>query len=76
MDGLRDFYLVGHSLGAYLAACYALEYPSHIRKLMMISPVGMSRHLAEGEEKDWKQLLNIENEPPQLAEQLAKFVFR
>lgn len=32
--------LVGHSLGGYLAARYALRYPQHLSKLVMASPVG------------------------------------
>ncbi|CAJ0847203.1 12345_t:CDS:2, partial [Entrophospora sp. SA101] len=33
--------LLGHSLGGYLAAVYALKYPEHIERLIMVSPVGV-----------------------------------
>lgn len=32
--------LVGHSLGGYLAARYALRYPEHLSRLVLASPVG------------------------------------
>ena len=39
--GLEDFYLVGHSLGAYLSGIYASKYPTRIRKLILLSPIGI-----------------------------------
>ena len=39
--GLEKFVLAGHSLGGYLSACYALKYPQHVEKLVLISPVGV-----------------------------------
>lgn len=38
---LDRFTLMGHSLGGYLAAQYALKYPGHINKLILASPVGI-----------------------------------
>jgi cardiolipin-specific phospholipase len=40
--GQRDekVVLVGHSLGGYLAARYALRYPEHLSRLVLASPVG------------------------------------
>ncbi len=35
--------LLGHSLGGYLAAVYALKYPMHVEKLILVSPVGVPR---------------------------------
>jgi cardiolipin-specific phospholipase len=37
----KDVCLVGHSLGGYLTARYALKYPSRISKLVLASPVGI-----------------------------------
>ncbi|KAH3684775.1 hypothetical protein WICPIJ_004239 [Wickerhamomyces pijperi] len=38
---IDKFYLIGHSLGGYLSSLYALKYPEHVRKLVLISPVGV-----------------------------------
>ena len=35
------FTLLGHSLGGYMAVCYALKYPGHLNKLILASPVGV-----------------------------------
>jgi len=39
--GLEKFTLMGHSLGGYLAVCYALKYPGRLDKLILASPVGI-----------------------------------
>ncbi|KAF3942268.1 hypothetical protein ABW19_dt0203515 [Dactylella cylindrospora] len=39
--GLEKFTLMGHSLGGYLAVCYALRYPNRLEKLILASPVGI-----------------------------------
>ena len=33
--------LVGHSLGGYLSARYAIAYPDRVEKLVLLSPVGV-----------------------------------
>eukprot|EP00983_Pelagomonas_calceolata_P013496 431739-Pelagomonas_calceolata.AAC.2 len=35
--------LVGHSLGGYLSACYALKYPEHVEHLILVCPAGVVR---------------------------------
>lgn len=40
-DRLEHFVLVGHSMGGYLAALYALKYPERVSKLILASPVGI-----------------------------------
>jgi len=39
--------LVGHSLGGYLAAQYALRYGAHVKQLVLVSPVGVPERAAE-----------------------------
>lgn len=36
--------LVGHSLGGYLSAVYALKHPEIVEKLILVSPVGVPAH--------------------------------
>lgn len=38
---IEKFTLLGHSMGGYLAVCYALKYPGHLNKLILASPVGI-----------------------------------
>ena len=39
--GIDKMTLMGHSLGGYMAVCYALKYPGHLNKLILASPVGV-----------------------------------
>jgi pimeloyl-ACP methyl ester carboxylesterase len=45
---LRRVYLVGHSLGAWIAVSYALKYPQVVAGIVVISPEGFSLN-------NWKQ---------------------
>ena len=38
---LTDFYLAGHSFGGYLVGNYASMYSHHLRKVIMLSPIGV-----------------------------------
>mmetsp|Transcript_36441 Transcript_36441/g.35298 ORF Transcript_36441/g.35298 Transcript_36441/m.35298 type:complete len:296 (-) Transcript_36441:257-1144(-) len=42
MGNLTDFILAGHSFGAYLAGNYACRHPQHVKKLLMLSPIGVN----------------------------------
>ena len=41
MGNITGFYLSGHSFGAYIAGRYTIKYPSYIKKLLLISPIGV-----------------------------------
>ena len=42
MGDIKDFILAGHSFGGYVVGNYAFRYPQYIKKLLMLSPVGVS----------------------------------
>ncbi|KAL1918543.1 uncharacterized protein VTP21DRAFT_3203 [Calcarisporiella thermophila] len=42
--------LLGHSLGGYLSACYAIKYPDRVEKLILVSPAGIPENPTEPSE--------------------------
>lgn len=38
-------YLIGHSYGGYWSATYALKYKENLKNLILLSPVGVERHV-------------------------------
>lgn len=38
-------YLIGHSFGGYWSATYALKYKDNLKNLVLLSPVGVERHV-------------------------------
>lgn len=40
--GIEKMTLVGHSLGAYLVTAYALRFPRHVHRLVLLSPAGVN----------------------------------
>jgi cardiolipin-specific phospholipase len=51
MGDLKNFYLAGHSFGGYICGHYALRYPHHIKKLLMLSPAGVMTKPANFDEQ-------------------------
>lgn len=53
-NDIDRFILVGHSLGGYLSAAYALKYPGHVQHLLLVSPVGVPEY-SEDASSRWNQ---------------------
>jgi pimeloyl-ACP methyl ester carboxylesterase len=54
--GINDIYLVGHSMGGMLAIRYTLMYSRHVKKLVLIDPIGLedwSRKVPYHSVDDW-----------------------
>ena len=46
--GVARAVVVGHSMGGMLAARYALQYPQHTARLVLVNPIGLEDWRAEG----------------------------
>lgn len=58
---LHQVYLVGHSLGAWVAVSYALQYPEQVKRLVLLSPEGVQpREL----ERRWLKARVLVSSPP------------
>jgi pimeloyl-ACP methyl ester carboxylesterase len=53
---LEKVYLVGHSLGGWIAASYALKYPEQVNGLVLLSPEGVK---IAGQEKYWHKMQRL-----------------
>lgn len=58
---LEKVYLVGNSLGGWIAASYAVKYPEKIYGLILLSPEGVA---APGQEQYWEKRRRLFNCPP------------
>jgi pimeloyl-ACP methyl ester carboxylesterase len=65
---LTDFYLVGHSFGAYIAGHYCLKYHQYVKKLLLLSPVGIRVTQSSLDFKESHKLLEEEVKHPGLNE--------
>jgi pimeloyl-ACP methyl ester carboxylesterase len=45
--GLKEFILLGHSFGGYLATSYSLKYPDYVKSLILADPWGFPEHSDE-----------------------------
>lgn len=57
---LEKVYFAGHSLGAWIAASFALKYPEKVADLVLISPEGIQ---VEGQKKRWKRMRSLLGPP-------------
>ncbi|GAB1538301.1 hypothetical protein NUACC21_09590 [Scytonema sp. NUACC21] len=60
---LESVYLVGHSLGGWIAASYALKYPEQVYGLVLLSPEGIA---VAGQQKRLQNMQRIIKFPPAL----------
>ncbi|MGC9525320.1 MAG: alpha/beta hydrolase [Limnospira sp.] len=58
---LETVYLVGHSLGGWIAASYALKYPEKVKGLILLSPEGVN---VEGLPQRWRWMRWLSANPP------------
>ena len=38
---ITGFYLAGHSFGGYIVGNYAVQYHRHVKKIILMSPIGV-----------------------------------
>ncbi len=57
---LNKVYLVGHSLGGWIAASCALKYPEKVQGLILLSPEGVE---IEGLQKHWQKMQRLMQGP-------------
>ncbi|HLO85832.1 MAG TPA: alpha/beta hydrolase [Nostocaceae cyanobacterium] len=57
---LEQVYLVGHSLGGWIASSYALKYPEKVSGLILLAPEGVK---IEGQEEYWRKMKRLINCP-------------
>jgi pimeloyl-ACP methyl ester carboxylesterase len=58
---LEKVYLVGHSLGGWIAASYALKYPEKVDGLVLLAPEGVE---IAGQEQHCRKMRRLLNYPP------------
>lgn len=69
-----DFYLAAHSFGGYIAGNYALKHHQHIKKLILLSPVGIKPVFPDEPPLDpYKRFEGKVNGPPQFTKKLGKW---
>ena len=44
----KDFYIGGHSLGGFIVSHYILKYPIGIKKVLLLSPAGITDYHIKG----------------------------
>lgn len=61
MGNIENFVLAGHSFGGYISGLYAIRYPQYIKKLLLLSPLGITRT-----PPDFDLMREFEKFPPEM----------
>ncbi|KAJ1934403.1 hypothetical protein FBU59_005709 [Linderina macrospora] len=61
--GIEKMMLLGHSFGGYMSALYAMKYPEHVEKLVLVSPIGLPEPPADLAERLKNRDLRRPNKP-------------
>ena len=59
MSSLTFFVLAGHGMGGYIAGNYAMKYQKHVRKLLLLSPMGIRPSEPDSDTENASQLDDI-----------------
>ncbi|MEZ2228141.1 MULTISPECIES: alpha/beta hydrolase [unclassified Microcoleus] len=58
---LQEVYLIGHSLGGWVATSYALKYPDRVKGLVLLAPEGVNAGTRRGR---WQMARLLTGTPP------------
>ncbi|ORX91650.1 alpha/beta-hydrolase [Basidiobolus meristosporus CBS 931.73] len=61
-NGIEEMTLLGHSMGGYLSAVYAMKYPNRVNKLILASPVGIPKN--QYKEPEENKNISLQNSQP------------
>lgn len=69
--------MAAHSFGGYITGNYALKYNKHIRKLLLISPIGIRPWFPDEPELDpYKRFVGRPNGPPRGSAAIGRYIWR
>jgi 2-hydroxy-6-oxo-6-phenylhexa-2,4-dienoate hydrolase len=76
--GLEKAHLIGNSLGGATALNFALEYPDHLGRMVLMGPAGMGASIMQANPQEGiKRMMKLYHEPtyPNFVDMLEVFVF-
>lgn len=76
MGNLKDFYLAGHSYGGYIVGNYACKYHRHLKKILLLSPIGINTNVKTNESNFRKKMRRRgRRKPSRIIRHLLKRMF-